>query len=243
MDKLRIVICDDNLIEAKSYTKLCRDSFAKHNMLMNVKIYTSSRELLSDMESGVLSSLVSIMIVDPEQGFADVPAAIREKGYDGLIIYLSHSNSVALYQEAFDVGAFNFVQKDTDSSAPDRFQTVFEKALTAAKQLDRRYIVVNCGGEYRQIDISDIYYFETDKNHMINVEYRGGRFLFISSLQELEERMKGQGFIRVHRSYLVSLNSITKMSNNELTMSNGHIIPVSRNYSLALKKELTAWNL
>lgn len=237
MEKLRIVVCDEHESEAKHYVKLCRGICQEWDVPAEFKIYTNAKDFLFDMGEEAFSSLLSILILEPAGGFEAISTTVRQQGYDGMILYLSHSSATEYMLEGYDTRAYNYVMKGDDEDRFNRFVTVFSHLLQSARKLDRQYIVLNCAGEYRQIEIGDIYYFEGATARMISVVYADGSFRFVSTLRDLEERMADRGFIRVHRSYLVLVDAIRDVLSNELTLKNGQTIPVSRNYA-ALKAAL-----
>ena len=236
LGKLKIVLCDANKTEMEDYAVICRDLCKQLEISADVKLYSSKNELMFDMKDIYFSAQVGIFIIDPENGFDKIPSAIRKEGYDGPILYLSHSSSVEYYRQAFNVGAYNFVQKSSEPQKPSQFQTILKEMAKTAEQNDRKFFVVSNAGEYRKIEINKIYYFETLANHMINIVYKGGSFAFLSSLQDLEKRFRKRGFVRVHRSYLVSVDSIHRVEKNELTLYNKIRIPVSRSNAPMLKE-------
>lgn len=233
MKKLRIALCDSNKDDLEDYGKICRAICENNKIPVELNFYSSSHDLMFDMRDYEFPASVSIFIIDPENGFAEIPVAIRNGGYDGLILYLSHSNSLEYYRQAFDVKAYNFVRKSTD--ALSCFQSIFESALHTARKIDRQYMLASHAGQTERIEVKDIQYFESAEDHMINVVYIGGSFTFSSTMKNLEERFCDRGFIRVHRSYLVSVNAIHRMDFNELTLNNGKKISVSRDRFPALK--------
>ena len=243
MEKIRIVICDENKQDAEGYATICRSICERCDIPAEFKLYDNSNDFLFDLEDDTFCALMSLLIVEPEGGFAAIPATARKEGYDGLVLYLSQSSSPERYHQAFDAEAYNYLQKGTDTKTLTRFQMVFEKALQAAKHLERQYIVLSCAGEYKQIEVNDIYYFESAMEHMINVEYQEGSFKFPSTLNSLEERLSERGFVRTHRSYIVSLNAVDHFDFKELTLNNGRKIPVSHTYHAALKSAMAKWQI
>ena len=241
MEKLRIVLCDTNKHELEGHAKICRAICEQRGVPADLRLYSNSSGLLFDMGDDEFSASVNIFIIDPENGFETVSSAVREKGYDGMILYLSHSDSAEHYRQAFDVGAFNFVQKGTDPQILSRFQSVFESAIQAAKQVERQYLAVSYAGEFRRIDVKDIQYFEAAADHMINIVHRDGSFKFLSTMQSLEERFSDRGFVRVHRSYLVSVNAVHRVDSDGLTLNNGDRILVSRDRYASLKAAMLCW--
>ena len=242
MDSLRIVLCDTNKREVEGYAAICRSICEQSGIPADLRFYSNSAALMFDMNDVEFSSSISIFIVDPDNGFAAIPTAVRTNGYDGVILYLSHSNSPEHYRQAFDVDAYNFIEKGTNPDILARFHSVFETALQKAKHSSRQYLMVSYAGEYKRIDVSDILYFEAASNHMINVVYSGGNFQFLNTMQSLEERYGDRGFVRAHRSYLVSVNAIHRqVSPNKLILNDGRSIVVSRDRSAALKSAMACW--
>jgi len=227
-----IVLCDANEQESAYYAGICRRICDGKEMPAEIKTYIRSSDFLFDMDDDAFSYLVSILIIEPENGFESTADTVRRGGYDGLILYLSHSASFDRCLQAFDAGAANYILKGADQKRLQRFYNVFNKTLKEAVQFERQYLVLSCAGDYRQVNIKDIHYFEAAMDHMIKVAYNDVSFKFVSTLQSLEERLCDRGFIRVHRSYLVALDAIHALAPGELILNNGYKVPVSRNQAL-----------
>ena len=238
MDTLRIVICDTNPAELQRCMAVCRAVCARKQVPAIFMAFTTSQELLFEMMDPAVASLVSILVLEPYNGGEAIAERVRSLGYDGVILYHSWATEMKYLYQAFDTGAYNYAVKDGQA----RFETVFEGALQAARELDRQYIALSCTGEYRQIDLRDIFYFETSMNHMVCVWYAGGKFLFRTSMSELEARLKGRGFIRIHQSYLLALRAVRSINTDQAILSNGMSIPISRNRFTALKEALDKWS-
>ncbi|MCL2106590.1 MAG: LytTR family DNA-binding domain-containing protein [Oscillospiraceae bacterium] len=235
MDVLRIVICDTNQAELERYAAACRAICERKQIPALFTAFSSSQALLFEMLDPAFSSAVSILVLEPFNGCEVVAEAVRQAGYDGVIVYHSWATEKKYFYQAFDAGAYNYVEK----GGAARFEAVFEGALEAARELERQYVALRFAGEYRQIDLRDIAYFEASMNHMVCVWYTGGKFLFRSNLSELEARLKDRGFIRVHRSYLVAIDTISHVSSYEqITLVDGTTIPAGRGYYAALKEAI-----
>ena len=240
-EKLRIALCDANGQEREGYAKVCDGICEQNNIRADFRHYSNSSDLLFDMGDDQFLASVNIVIVDPEHGFDTAPLVMRDNGYDGMILYLSNSDSPEYYRQAFDVNAFNYVKKGTDPQILSRFRAIFESAAQAAQKTDRQYLAVSYAGEHKRIEVKDILYFETADHMKVNVVYKGGSFEFLSTMQSLEERYGSRGFVRVHRSYLVSINTIHRMERDGLTLNNGHRIIVSRDRYPELKAAMLCW--
>ena len=239
MDALRIFICDTNPVELQRCTAVCRAVCARRQVPAVFMTFTSGQALLFEMMDPAVASLVSILVLEPYNGGESIAERVRGVGYDGVILYHSWATDMKYLYQAFDTGAYNYAVKDGQA----RFETVFEGALQAARELDRQYIALSCAGEYRQIDLRDIYYFENSMNHMVCVWYAGGKFIFRSNLSELETRLKNRGFIRVHQSCLVAVSAIHSFTTDQATLVNGASIPISRGKFAVLKAAMDKWSL
>lgn len=72
-------------------------------------------------------------------------------------------------------------------------------------------------GEYRNIPIQSIYYFEVFQR-IITVHYDNNeQFEFYSSIGKLEITVLPKGFLRIHRSYIVSVPQIKTFNSTSLT--------------------------
>ncbi|MDR3711922.1 MAG: LytTR family DNA-binding domain-containing protein [Puia sp.] len=90
------------------------------------------------------------------------------------------------------------------------------------------YFFIKCGSKYEKIQFDDILYVEGMQNY-VTIYTRKGKFITLLYLKNLEENLDAQSFIRVHKSYIVSINKIESIEGNEIFMQN-HRIPISRNY-------------
>lgn len=237
MEKMKIVICDDQEADRKYYEALARELGKKWNIALKIKTYTNGDDIMFDVEDPDYLKIVDIMILDinmPGPSGIKISEAARENGYRGLIVFLTASTSH--YEPAFDVGGYNYITKN--ENAPERFEKVFRKALTAAKLDNRKAIVLTCGGDYLQLDIQSIRYFKVFRN-MTTVHYgKNETFDFISTLNKLEDQLVSHGFLRVQRSYLVNLNYVQRIAFDNLLLNDGTNIPVGRKYYKDLKEAM-----
>jgi len=241
MEKLQIVWCDTNQQELENYEIICRAACeqAKDRLQTTVLRFSSGRKLMFEMNDTSFREKVDILIIEPDGGCEEVASTVRQYGYGGLILYLSRSCSDTVFLQAFDAKVSNFVKKGD----LDRFATVFNEILAAAEQRARQFVAVSYAGDYKKIDVRDIYYFEPEGCNLINVHYTEGVFTFLSSLAELEERLTDFGFVRIHRGYLVSIDAIHRLSYEEAILNNGKSIPVSRAKYSTLKETMGKWRL
>lgn len=90
------------------------------------------------------------------------------------------------------------------------------------------YFFIKCGTKYEKIHFSDILYVEGMQNY-ITIYTEKSKYVTLLNLKDLEENLDSQSFIRVHKSYIVSIGKIEGIEGNEIFMQS-HRIPISRNY-------------
>ena len=237
MKKTRIVICEDSSAEKMFYAKYSREIARENGLDIEIKTYGSGNEMLFDFASRNLLPTIDIIFLDINmEGLNGIRTAekLRKTGFRGVIVFVTASPRH--YEQAFDLRAFSYVTKGENSAL--RFKKVFLAAVREALEIQQEYIVLSGGGEYKQVALSDIRYFEVYRK--ITTVYYGDKekFEFICPLDKLENQLMSRDFFRVQRSYLVSLRHIEKISYVGITLSDGTELPVSRNQYAALKETM-----
>jgi DNA-binding LytR/AlgR family response regulator len=90
------------------------------------------------------------------------------------------------------------------------------------------YFFIKCGSKYEKIHFADILYVEGMQNY-VTLYTRKGKYVTLLYLKHLEENLDAQSFIRVHKSYIVSIDKIEGIEGNEIFIQS-YRIPISRNY-------------
>lgn len=102
-------------------------------------------------------------------------------------------------------------------------QKVVEQIPGAAQQesAEDEYIFVKTEskGKLLKINLADIDFIESLKNYMA-IHCGGHKTLVFTSMKELEERLPKKRFIRVHKSYIISIPKITGIEGNLVRLKN-----------------------
>ncbi len=110
------------------------------------------------------------------------------------------------------------------------YQRLLDKTAsgsTAQTDSDNDYFFIKCGSKYEKIPFGDILYIEGMQNY-VNIYTLKGKYITMLSLKNLEENLDHK-FIRVHKSYIVSISKIDGIEGNEIFIK-ANRIPISRNY-------------
>ncbi|GAA4856294.1 LytR/AlgR family response regulator transcription factor [Saccharopolyspora rosea] len=155
--------------------------------------------------------------------------------------------------EAFEVGALDYIMKPADSGRVDRALRTVEKTkqqraeagrvVESAPAEDDEVIPVELGGTTKLIPRSEVRWVEAQGDYA-RLHTQDGSHLVRIPLAQLEERWSEAGFLRIHRSYLVSLPLVTELrmssSGYSVVLGGGpqKELPVSRRHTRELKDRL-----
>lgn len=90
------------------------------------------------------------------------------------------------------------------------------------------YFFIKCGYKFERIYFTDILYIEAMQNY-VAIYTEKGKYMTLFHLKSVEENLDKQFFIRVHKSYIVSIPKIDTIENNEIIIQSVRI-PISRHY-------------
>lgn len=90
-------------------------------------------------------------------------------------------------------------------------------------------IFLRSGYDHIRIAISDINYLRTD-NDYTEVHLDNKRHLSAEPLKDWEGRLDPKSFARVHRSYMVNVAKVQRVSGNRLFLQDGTEVPIGRAY-------------
>jgi DNA-binding LytR/AlgR family response regulator len=90
------------------------------------------------------------------------------------------------------------------------------------------YFFIKCDYKYERIYFNNILYIEAMQNY-VTIHTQKGKYMTLLYLKNVEQNLDKHSFIRVHKSYIVSIPKIESIENNEIIIGSFRI-PISRNY-------------
>lgn len=126
---------------------------------------------------------------------------------------------------------------------PIRFERFF-KAINKIKSKqeeslevdESKSIFLNVDKTHHKIILNDIIYVESDRNY-ISLITKNKSLSFIDTLKSWVDKLDNQQFIQVHKSFIVNVKRVDKISGNTLFIADKKI-PIGRTYKLELLKTL-----
>ncbi|MFD2210900.1 LytR/AlgR family response regulator transcription factor [Virgibacillus halophilus] len=184
----------------------------------------------------------------PKIGGLEVARSLQELKKKPLIVFATAYPQFAA--KAFRLEAIDYLLKPYDAAElAETVQRLHRHLLTPLQSIGgpveapAKKLAVEMDGEINYVLIQHIYYmFREDK--MTKIIAKTGEFEIKASLREMEEKLVQYGFFRIHKSYLINLEYVKKLSpwfNGAYLLELHHVkdqLPVSRNYVKTLKKRL-----
>ncbi|AMR30193.1 DNA-binding response regulator [Mucilaginibacter sp. PAMC 26640] len=114
-------------------------------------------------------------------------------------------------------------------------------APAVAEKVEDDYLFIKVEYQLVRIALSDILYLESLKDYVkVYLHNAEKAILTLSSLKALEEKLPSKRFMRVHRSFIVSLDKINSITRNALQIGKINIT-VGDQYKDAFNQFLSRW--
>ncbi|MEN2282339.1 LytTR family DNA-binding domain-containing protein [Algoriphagus sp. SE2] len=136
--------------------------------------------------------------------------------------FLNASTKAYTYFERLNSQSENSSNQDQESNTPE-------------------YIFLKVEYQLIKVMLKDIAYVEAYKDYVkVHLISKPNPLLSLTSLKSMEELLPSKSFMRVHRSYIVSLEHIDSVSKNVIQIGKQHIT-VGDNYKEAFLEFLSKW--
>ncbi|MGD1845558.1 MAG: LytR/AlgR family response regulator transcription factor [Salibacteraceae bacterium] len=89
---------------------------------------------------------------------------------------------------------------------------------------------------YIRIKVQDILWVKGLDNYIV-LHLRDGKQIIHSSLKKMEERLASQGFLRIHKSYIINLSEVSSICRSDVQLGNVEI-PIGKTYRTSLMKRI-----
>ena len=139
---------------------------------------------------------------------------------------------------AFEYNVTDFLKKPVEYN---RFLDALNKAEEShknnqARQDAKQDIVIKSNGNYVRLDYDDILYVEGMGDYVKYVT-PDKTYIAHGTLRGVEDTVSKKSFLKVHRSYIVNINKINHLADNNISI-NGVSIPVSKSNKAGLLEKL-----
>jgi len=140
-----------------------------------------------------------------------------------LVIFTTAYQEYAL--ESYDFQTVDYLLKPFDFR---RFLKAINKASDRLEQKNDQHLFLKTGYEYVRLEIAQIKYAKAEGNYVKFVT-ENEQVLSRMTMQQAENALLPQGFLKTHRSFLVNRAFINKIEKHQLSIGK-EVIPISSIY-------------
>ncbi|WP_026821209.1 LytR/AlgR family response regulator transcription factor [Arthrobacter castelli] len=231
---LNVVVADDEVpaVEELAYL-LCQDE-----RIGTIHRATSGAEALRALEENDVDALF-LDIHMPTLSGLDIARVISRFTHPPAVVFVTADEDLAL--EAFDLAAVDYLLKPL---RPARLTETVRRVTQLSEDDDEAgrnsMITVDQGGTSRMIRLDDVRYVQAQGDYA-RLHTADASYLVRVPLTDLQQQWAELDFVRIHRSYLVSMNYVTAV---KLTAPQGSVtvdgtqLPVSRRHLPQLRAML-----
>lgn len=226
--KINTLVIDDDPNWQKIISK-----FVQLNTALNlVGVCSSAMEGYSK----IVDLEVDLLICDIEMPDMSGLSFVKSIRNPPLVIFVTAHREYAI--DCYDVSPVDFLLKPLDL---ERFLKSIEKVRQRFMNQPETstiepYFFVRENLSYIQIGYNEVEYMKAQENFLQIVTSKD-TYMPILSISKMEENLKGDVFLRVHRSYIINRSAISIISKNDITLNSGKVIPIGDQYRTQISRK------
>lgn len=226
--------------------EILENHIKKMPQLSLLKTFTNSLEALEFLETNPVD-IAFLDILMPDLGGLELIQRLRIKLGDDVPSFVLTTGYPEYALSGYEQGAIGYLVKPIIFK---QFKITVERIIenwkknSVNKTLDQNneYFFIESQGSRIKLNYKDISYLESDGNYIKFVEGKNERTIYNRPMRYMEAFLSDHGFIRVHKSYIISMNHIHAVKGNKITMNvfgeEKKIIPVGTTYQDEVQKRI-----
>ena len=219
---MRIAICEDNREHADILKEMVRHWAAQENIEVDIGYYPSAEQFYFNMQESTHYDLAFLDIQLENMNGLQLAKLIRR--HDSTMILVFTTGETGYVLNGYEVSAFRYLLKPLKERD---IKDTLTKANRLMETTKKEAVVIDCGDVSRRILKNDIQYIEVDNHHII-LHLKDETIRFKAKLKDFEPQFKEPQFCKCHRSYIVNLHYVNKISRDGLSINDEKTLPISR---------------
>ncbi|NCD70815.1 LytR/AlgR family response regulator transcription factor [Mucilaginibacter agri] len=240
--KLTCIAVDD---EPLALGLVC--SFIEQTPFLELKGRSSSAVEALKLLNDEVIDVIFLDIQMPDLNGIELARVLDARASKPRIVFTTAYNQFAL--EGYKVDALDYLLKPFNyeeflraAQKALNYKELINKPAVAEAKSEDEYLFIKVEYQLVRVALSDILYIEGLKDYVkIWLASAPKPLLSLTSLKALEERLPARRFMRVHRSFIVSLDQINSVTRNTLHIGDINI-SVGEQYKDAFNGFISKWN-
>ena len=210
---MKVAICDDHEGDLMQLSAM----LGQYDPSIEVFPFSTAQSLYESAEDTPYDAVILDIEMEAPNGYEIALRLVRKETHP-IILFATHSAAYAV--QGYGI-ALRYLLKPLKAEA-------LSEAMDAARQeLGNNRLTLLLDGTAYVLDAHDILYAEVT-NHRITIHTSGETLTCRASLKDLMSQLPGRWFCMPHQSYVANMLHIRTVSNQEIHMMDGSIIPISR---------------
>lgn len=225
---IKIALCDDDLIYIDSVLRpLVSKALKNAEIQAEVCFFDDGNKLIQEFKEHRDFDIVILDIDMPKANGKAIAEQLRMMNGDFTLAFITALSDEAINTIPYSIKAF--IPKDVSGN---RMQDALEKLFRECSMQKPRYqvfeIIRDNTAAFVRINNDDILYFQ-NKSERIFLHTNDERFLLTDrSIKRFEQHYDLSRFCRIHTDLIVNLSKVYEILKNDILLTNGEKLPVSR---------------
>ena len=214
MSTINIAVCDDEADEREEILQLIK----RYHSGWTPAQFSSAKDLLHATEKVEFDLILLDIEMAPPTGFEVAKQIVGKQQSHPLIIFITKSNAYTI--KGYGI-AFRYLVKPV---IWDDFVLAMDAAVD---ELKANHFSFEYNNGMFSVPLQSIYYIESFA-HIAVIHTTNEEFRIRATLSDLKQNLSLSRFTAPHKSYLVNMAHINTVSTDEIVLTSGDRIPISR---------------
>lgn len=222
----KVAVCDDDKKDVQKIKKFLHSYEMEYNIDFDISVFLSSKLLLEQYREPGTYHILFLDVEMPDTNGLELARQIRNLP-DKLVKIIFVSNYPEYMQDSFNVQAFQYFPKPLQY---EKFKELMHSIQKDFEDSQITKLLIEEDGVEELVYVDDIILIQSGnaKKKQLLVTLAKHTVETHGLLTDWERDLQQYAFISPCRGYLVNLNHIHYIKNNELILSNNLTVPLSR---------------
>ena len=235
---LKVAILDDNQTALMISTSAVEAFLKEKNAEYKLFSFSNPLNFLASAKEEKFD--LSFLDIDmPEMNGLEVADQLSEIAKNGQIIFLSQREDLVF--ECLKFHPFGFIRK---SKLIDDFSLMMNQWYQTVSNTESDETKIDFVDKTKTVSfkIKEIVYIEGDRNYQkVVLKDKSSQNIRVA-MGQLEEKLREHGFIRIHKGYLLNYLYIRSIANDEVVLTTGISLPMSKKRRDEIMKQYMAFS-
>jgi len=215
---IQIALVDDDKDASNELQEKLQKFASENNEQFSISTYHEVVSFLDHYQS------VDIVFMDVEMPYLNgIAAAQKLRQIDEKVVLIYVTNYMQYAVEGYEVNALGYLLKPINYA---RLSSVLKKTLSLLLQ-EAKGLLVKTSSGLKKVYPDELMYIEIS-GHLIEIHTKSEVLETWGSLKELEKKLPEGRFVRSTSNTVVNLSYVKGFENDDLVLSEGSRLPISR---------------